>query len=436
MPNLKGQPPMKTILIKNGRVIDPAQGIDRVTNVLIEGPRVKAISDAALRADEVIDARGMVVTPGLIDMHVHLREPGREEEETIASGSDAAIHGGLTTVCCMPNTEPAIDNEAQAEFVFLQAERAGKANIYPIGAITKGRKGEELAEIGQLSRGGAVAFSDDGDPVANSDVMRRGLQYAKMFGKPIISHCEDKALSGKGIVNEGFVSMTLGLRGMPRAAEEVAVNRDIALAEMSGADLHIAHVSTAGSVDLIRRAKSKGIKVTCEATPHHFSLTDECLRSFDPNFKMNPPLRTCEDVGALRTGLQDGTIDAIASDHAPHSPEEKDVEFSLAPFGVIGMETLLPITISELVHAGILTLPQAIEKLTVNPARILGLSKGTLAEGADADISIIDIQSEWAIDPARFKSKSRNCPFAGRKVRGRAVKILVRGKVFDLGGIQ
>ncbi len=418
---------MATTLITGGRVICPDRGIDGKLNVLLEGGAVKELTEARPHADEVIDAAGRIVSPGLIDMHVHLREPGKEDEETIASGSAAAVAGGFTSVACMPNTQPTADNEASCEFVSLQAERAGLANIYPIGAITKGRKGEELAEIGQLSRGRAVAFSDDGSPVRNADIMRRGLEYTRMFGKAVIEHCEDMDLSGGGVMNEGLLSTILGLPGIPAASEEVAIARNIILAALTRGKLHIAHVSTAGGVELIRTAKSRGVTITAEVTPHHFTLTDECVRMYDPVYKMNPPLRTAADVAALCGGLRDGTIDVIVSDHAPHSTEETQLEFSLAPFGVIGMESLLPVAITELV-GNVLDWPKLIAKLTTNPARVLGIPKGTLRPGADADVTIIDPDVAWTIDANRFKSKSRNCPFHGRQVRGRAVRTIVGGK--------
>lgn len=421
---------MSSILIKNGRVVDPSRGFDQVTNVLLTDGKIEAIGKRVdTKADEVIDAKGLVVAPGLIDMHVHLREPGNAEEETIASGSAAAVAGGFTTVACMPNTEPAVDNPASAEYVFLQAARAGKANIYPIGAITRNREGKDIAEIGQLSRGGAVAFSDDGDSVQNAEVMRVALQYANMFNRPIVSHCEDKNLSGNGVMNEGYVSMVLGLPGIPNASEEIMVNRDITLAQMTRGRLHIAHVTTAGSVDLIRRAKKRSVRVTAEVCPHHLALTDEYVRSYDPNFKMNPPLRTAADQRALVRGLRDGTIDVIASDHAPHAPEEKDVEFVYAPFGVIGMETTLGVVLTRLYHKKLLGLQELLAKMTINPARILNLPKGTLNIGADADVTIIDLEREWTVDVTKFFSKSRNCPFAGWKLRGKAVCTIVGGQV-------
>jgi dihydroorotase len=436
---------MASILIKDGHVIDPANKIDKVADVYIENGRIKSVGQPAgspalmrgktpAKADTIINAKGLVVTPGLIDMHVHLREPGQEDEETIASGSEAAVYGGFTSVAAMPNTDPTVDNEASAEFVYLRAKRTGLANVFPIGAITKGRKGEELAEIGQLVRGGAVAFSDDGAPVRSAEVMRRGLEYAKMFNKPIISHCENKTLTADGVMNEGYISMLLGLRGMPSIAEEIMVYRDITLAELTESRLHIAHITTAKAVELVRQAKKRGARVTAEASPHHLVLTDEYIKTsdFGTNYKMNPPLRTKTDVEAVRKGLKDGTIDVIASDHAPHSPEKKDVEFNVAPFGIIGMESSLAIILTELVHKKVIPLCDVIAALTVNPARILGINKGTLSVGADADITLIDLNKKWTIDPTKFKSKSRNCPFAGWKVQGKAVRVIIGGRLINL----
>ncbi len=425
---------MPTTLILGARVIDPSRNFDAVANILVDGPKIKHVGPRSERTDQVIDARGKVVVPGLVDMHVHFREPGNEEEETIASGAAAAVQGGFTSVATMPNTEPACDSEAGAEFVLLQARRAARANVFPIGAVTKARAGKELSEMGQLYRGGAVAFSDDGAPVENAEVMRCGLLYSKMFNKPIISHCEERSLVGGGVMNAGHVSMCCGLSGWHSVGEEIMVHRDITLARVTGGRVHIAHVSCAASVDLIREAKAKGIQVTAEVTPHHLTLTDECCRTYDPVYKMNPPLRTAEDIAALIGGLKDGTIDALASDHAPHTAEEKEVEFALAPFGVIGIETMFPILYTALVLKGHLTLPQLIAKLTHQPSRILGIPKGTLVEGADADITLLDIEREWVIDKGKMRSKSRNCPFHGWTVKGRAVQVLVGGQTFTLDG--
>jgi dihydroorotase len=421
---------MTILRISNGRLIDPAQGLDQTTDLWVRDNKVLGHGPhPSTSPDRVIDATGKIVCPGLIDMHVHLREPGREEDETIATGTAAALAGGVTSVACMPNTEPALDSQAAAEFIYLQAQRAGNANVFPIGAITKRREGKELAEIGGLVEGGAVAFTDDGSPVMSAEIMRRAMEYCRMFDKAVLSHSEDLELTRGGVMNEGSESMRLGLRGLPAAAEEVMVFREIALAELTGARAHILHVSTAGSVELIRRGKQRGARVTGEACPHHFTLTDKCLRTFDSNFKMAPPLRTDSDVQAILAGLRDGTLDVIATDHAPHAPEKKMRELDHAPNGIIGLETLLPICIQALIEPGILTWPQLIEKLTINPARVLGIDRGTLKAGAVADVTIIDPDVEWTIDPSKFRSKSRNCPFAGWKVRGWADTVILAGKV-------
>jgi len=421
---------MQTLRITNGRLIDPSQSIDQVTDLWIRGETILGIgTQSGIQVDRVIDAQGKIVCPGLIDMHVHLREPGREEDETIATGTAAALAGGVTSVACMPNTEPALDSQAAAEFVYLQAGRAGHANVFPVGAITKGRQGQELAEIGGLVEGGAVAFTDDGAPVVSAEIMRRALEYCRMFNKAVLSHAEDLELTRGGVMHEGFESMRLGLRGMPAAAEEVMVHRDITLAELTGGRLHILHVSTAGSVELIRQARRRGVHVSGEATPHHFTLTDKCLRTFDSNYKMAPPLRSEQDVQAVIAGLKDGTLEVIATDHAPHAPEKKMRELDQAPNGIIGLETLVPICVMSLIEPGHLTWPQLIEKLTTNPARVLGIDRGTLKPGAKADVTIIDPKAEWTIDPNLFRSKSRNCPFAGWKVRGRAHAVLLNGEV-------
>jgi dihydroorotase len=419
---------MTTTRITNGRVIDPSQSIDRVTDLWLEDDRVLGFGSRPDRlADQTVEADGLIVCPGLIDMHVHLREPGREEDETIASGTASAVAGGVTSVACMPNTEPPIDSQAHAEFVIHQAQLAGNANVFPVGAITKGRAGQELAEIGGLVRGGAVAFTDDGSPVVSAEIMRRALEYCRMFDRAVLSHCEDLDLTRGGVMHEGFESMRLGLRGMPAAAEEIHVFRDIALAEITGGRLHILHVSTAGSVDLIRRAKARGVRVTGEACPHHFTLTDSCLRDFDSNYKMAPPLRTRADLEAITEGLRDGTLDVIATDHAPHAKEKKSREFDQTPNGIIGLETLLPVCVKALIEPGVLTWPQLIEKLTANPAKVLSIDRGTLRPGAKADVTVIDPNAEWTIDPEQFRSKSRNTPYGGWRVRGRAHAVFVGG---------
>jgi dihydroorotase len=419
---------MTTLRITNGRVIDPSQNLDAIADIWIADDRIIE-PRRDLKADRTIDAKGLIVTPGWIDMHVHLREPGREEDETIATGAAAAVAGGVTSVACMPNTEPPIDNQAAVEFVYLQAKRAGMANVFPIGCVTKGRQGDELAEIGQMVTGGAVAFTDDGSPVSSAEMMRRALEYSTMFDKAILSHCEDLELTRGGVMHEGLVSLDLGLRGMPALAEELHVFRDIELARLTGGRVHILHVSTAGSVNLIRRAKHDGVRVTGEACPHHFLLTDESLRTFDSNFKMSPPLRTETDTEAILAGLIDGTLDVIATDHAPHAPEKKACEFDQCPNGILGVETLLPLCVTHLIEPGHLTWPQLIEKVTLNPAKVLSIDRGTLKPGAIADVTIISPKAEWKIDVKQFQSKSRNCPFEGWKVKGRAETVIVGGEV-------
>jgi dihydroorotase len=421
----------KRLRIIGGRIIDPSQKLDRVDELWIEDSRILGLGQRPdLRAERTLDASGKIVCPGLIDMHVHLREPGQEEDETIATGTAAAIAGGITTVACMPNTEPALDTQAAAEFVYLQAERAGNASVFPIGAVSKGRKGEELAEIGGLVDGGAVAFTDHDKPIVSADVMRRALEYCRMFDRPVLSHAEDPDLTRGGIMHEGPVSMRLGLRGMPAAAEEIVLYRDLELAQLTGGRLHVLHVSTAGSVELIRRAKRRGILVTAEATPYHLLFTDAVLHRFDSNYKISPPLRTQNDVQALIEGLKDGTIDALVSDHSPLATEKKVRELDQSPFGVIGLETLLPLCVKALVEPGHLSWPQLLEKLTANPAQILGLDGiGTLRAESPADVTIIDPAATWAVDPDRFASKSRNSPLRGVEFRGRAHAVILGGDV-------
>jgi len=423
------------LLICGGRIIDFASGLDRVGDVYVRGKRIikietkKRINPAKYGTDEkVIDARDKIVCPGLVDIHTHLREPGREDEETIYTGSDAAVAGGFTSICCMPNTEPPIENQESVNFIYEKAKSA-LCKIYPIACITKGQKGEELTEMADLKNAGAVAVSDDGKPVSNSRIMRYALEYSKMIDLPLVSHCEDLNLSSEGAMHEGFVSTVLGIKGIPSSAEEIMVARDIMLAEFTGGKLHIAHVSTSEAVDFIREAKKKKMKLTCEATPHHFTLTDEAIRTFDTNCKVNPPLRTKKDVEMIKKGLKEGTVDVIATDHAPHSIEEKEVEFDAAPFGMIGLETALSLVITELIERKVLTWKDAIAKMSYNPAKILKLDAGELKVGGPADITIIDPELEWAVDLNQFRSKSKNSPFGGWKLKGRAWMTIVGGKI-------
>lgn len=418
------------ILIKNGHIIDPANKVDEKLDILVsDGKIAKLGRPGSLLADnaQVFDAAGKLVVPGLIDMHVHLREPGFEYKETIATGAAAARAGGFTAICCMPNTNPVNDNRSVTEFILSQARDAA-ARVWPIGAITKGSKGEELAEMGELHAAGCFAVSDDGKPVMNAAMMRRALEYSKVFDMLIISHCEDSSLSGTGVMNEGAVSTALGLRGIPRAAEDVMAARDISLAELTSGRLHIAHVSTAGSVRKIRDAKARGVKVTAETCPHYFTLTDEAVRGYNTMAKMNPPLRTADDVAAIKQGLKDGTIDAIVTDHAPHGMDEKSGEFDYAPFGIVGLETSLGLAL-KLVHDGVLTLSDLVTRMSTAPARILKSGGGTLSAGAAADITVIDRDLEWTVDSASFKSKSKNTPFNGWTLKGKAVQTMVGGKI-------
>jgi dihydroorotase len=418
------------ILIKNGQVIDPANKVDEKLDILVnDGKIAKLVRQGSIPVNDaqVIDAAGRLVVPGLIDMHVHLREPGFEYKETIATGTAAAKAGGFTSVCCMPNTNPVNDSRSVTEFILAQARNAW-ARVFPVGAITKGSKGEELSEMAELHAAGCFAVSDDGKPVMNSAIMRRAMEYSKIFDLLVISHCEDSSLSDKGVMNEGVVSTELGLRGIPRAAEDVMTGRDISLAELTGARLHIAHVSTAGSVRLVRDAKSRGVKITAETCPHYFSLTEEAVRGYNTMAKMNPPLRTADDVAAIKQGLKDGVIDVIATDHAPHAMDEKSGEFDYASFGVVGLETAVGLSL-KLVLEGMLTLNDFVSKMSSNPAKILKLNKGTLSVGADADITIIDPNIEWTVDSARFKSKSKNTPFNDWKLKGIAVQTIVGGRI-------
>ncbi len=423
---------MKT-LIQNGRLIDPANGKDGLFDVLIEDGKIQAveakgkIGAAKAKSAEVIEAQGRVVAPGFIDMHVHFREPGFEYKETIESGCASAAAGGFTSVAVMPNTEPVNDTRSVTELMLARAQEKGIVRVYPIGAITQGLKGEALTEMGDLKEAGVVAFSDDGRPVMNSELMRRAFEYSRMFGLPCIQHSEILDLTRGGSMNEGLISTELGLKGMPTEAEDIMVYRDIALLKKTGGRLHVAHISSGGAVELVRLAKAKGLPVTCEVAPHHFTLTEEAVRGYDTNTKMSPPLRTHADIEAIKEGLKDDTIDIIATDHAPHDVTDKQVEFDRACFGIVGLETALPLTLG-LVEEKVLTLPKAIEKLTSRPAEIFGLEHGSLAEGKDADVVVFDPEAEYVIDVSKFKSKSKNSPYDGWKVKGRVTHTLVGGK--------
>jgi dihydroorotase len=426
-----------TIFIEGGRVIDPASGVDGPRTVVVRDGRVAEVSERVERPRDAraVDARGKWVTPGLIDLHVHLREPGQEYKETVETGARAAVAGGFTAVCAMPNTSPVNDNASVTELVLARAAAAGLARVYPVGCISKGQKGEDLAEFGELKNAGCVALSDDGKPVMSPALMRRALEYARAFGLPLTVHEEDLALVGKGVMNEGAVATRLGLKGVPAQSEEVMVLRDIALAELTGGRLHIAHLSTAGSVRAVREAKRRGLPVTAEATPHHLVLTDEDVArsGYDPDFKMNPPLRSAADVRALREALADGTIDCIATDHAPHSLVEKDLEFDVALNGIIGLETALPVCLA-LVREGAVSERRLVEAFTTAPARAFGLPGGTLARGAAADVAVLDPGLEWRCDPARLHSKSKNSPWKGAKLVGRCTHTIVGGRlVYELG---
>jgi dihydroorotase len=440
-----------SIGIRGGRILDPGRGVDLVGDVLMREGRIAAVGpDVAAEAERVVDASGLIVCPGLIDIHCHLREPGFEHKETIETGTRAAARGGFTTVCCMANTEPPIDSRAGVEFILRTATAQGVVRVLPIGCITRGRQGKELAEMGDMAEAGAVGFSDDGSPVVDSALMRHALEYVSAFGLPIIEHSEELSLSHEGVMHEGWVSNRLGLRGIPAAAEETAIARNIALAELTGAHLHGAHVSTGESVDLIRRAKQRGVRVTAEVMPHHLTLTDEAVMlaasvlsevegvespgglAYDTNAKVNPPLRPRADVDACIAGLADGTIDAIATDHAPHAIEDKLCEFDFAAFGISGFETALALCLS-LVHEGKVDLSTLIYKLTAGPVQTLGLERfvpglGSLAEGAPGDVLVFDPEAEWVVEPERFASKGKNTPLAGRTLKGRVVATMYGGR--------
>jgi dihydroorotase len=429
------------VLVRNGFVIDPAQGIEAYGDLYIDAGKISALrlKDPG-RAEEpmpggggevtVIDAKGCLVVPGLVDMHAHLREPGFEYKETIRTGTRAAVRGGFASVCCMPNTHPVNDNATVTDFILRKTYAEGSCYVYPIGAISKGQKGEELAEMGTMHEAGCVAFSDDGRPVMNSLLMRRALEYSKSFDVPLIAHCEDCHLSDGGVMNEGLLSMLLGLKGIPDAAEEVMVARDIALVKLTGGRLHIAHVSTKGSVAMVRRAKEEGLRVTAETCPHYFTITEAAVTGYDTNAKVNPPLRTAEDVAAIKEGLRDGSIDVIATDHAPHHRDEKLLEFDKAPSGISGLETALSLAL-RLADEGVLTLSRIVEAMATKPAAILGIDKGTLRQGSDADVVVIDREMLWKVDSGKFASLGRNTPFEGWEMKGRPAVTICKGRVHD-----
>jgi dihydroorotase len=422
---------VRPILIRGGRVIDPSRGTDEVADLFIADGKVQASGRDLGRPDDalLVEAAGKVVAPGLIDLHVHLREPGQEDVETVATGAMAAAAGGFSAVCAMPNTDPVTDNQAAVGFIVSQAQRAAKARVYPIGAVSLGQKGIQLAEFGELVGAGAVAVSDDGKPVVSSHLMRTALEYARTFGIPVADHCEEPTLAAGGAMHEGLVSTRLGLQGIPAAAEEIMVARDILLAELTGGHVHLCHMSTRGSVELIRRAKEKGLRVTAEACPHHFTLTHEACEGYNTNAKMNPPLREPGDREAIRQGLRDGTIDVICTDHAPHHYDAKEREFDDAPNGIIGLETALGLALTELVDSGLLRLSDLVNRMSTMPARIFNLPGGTLAPGAPADVVVVDPAAAWTVRPEEFLSKSRNTPFGGRRLKGRADTTIVRGQV-------
>ena len=421
------------LLIKNGHVIDPSGSMNRRANILIENGIIKGYPTETIKIEKekktkVIDVAGQIVSPGFIDMHVHLREPGYEHKETIQTGCEAASAGGFTSVVCMPNTNPINDNASVTEYILLKARTEGIINVFTIGAITKEEKGEDLAQIGEMFEAGCVGISDDGMPVMNSRLMRRAMEYVKAFGIPVISHAEDKNLSLNGVMNEGFISNKLGLQGIPNASEEVMVARDITLSDMTGAHLHIAHVSTKSSVRLIRDAKKRGINITAEATPHHFNLTDDAIGNYDTNAKVNPPIRTQEDMLAIRDALSEGTIDVIATDHAPHTEDEKKVEFDLAPFGISGLETALSLSL-KLVEDEVLSLYEMVKKLTIEPAKIIKIDRGTLSVGSVADIVIFDPSVKFVVDRMKFRSKGKNSPFHGWELYGVVSYTIVNGNI-------
>ncbi len=420
------------LLIKNGHVIDPKNKLDEVLDLLIENGRVKSVSKkSTVKVDQELDARGKIVCPGLIDIHVHFRQPGFEYKETIETGLRAAAKGGFTGVSPMANTHPVSDSRSDMEFQVREAKRLGLGNLWPVGAVTLKLEGKELTEFGELQKGGAVALSDDGRPITDSNILRRALEYSKKFNLPILAHCQDEGLFGCGCIHEGAVSTRLGLIGIPVECESSEVARDIQLADLTGGKLHFCHISSKKSLDLIRHAKSAGSKITAETCPHYFHLTDEAVLHYNTNAKMNPPLRAREDQAAVRKALKDGTIDVISTDHAPHAEYEKDVEFDQAPFGITGLETSLALSY-KLVEEKVLTLSQLVEKMSTNPAKVIGVDRGHLSEGAVADVTIFDPNQEWVVDKNEFESKSKNSPFIGWKLKGRATDVIVDGKILKL----
>ena len=423
--------PTRDVVLRGGRVLDPSQRLDEVGDVLLRGGLIEAVGRSLGTPDgaDVIDCTDAIVAPGFIDVHCHLREPGREDVETIATGARAAAAGGFTAVCAMPNTEPVTDNQAAVGFILRQALRANAARVYPIGAISLGQRGEQLAEFGEMVGAGAIAVSDDGKPVASAHLMRTALEYAQSFGIPVIDHCEEPTLAAGGSMNEGVVSARLGLKGIPAEAEEVMVSRDILLARLTGGHVHLAHMSTRGSVDLIRWAKQRGVPVTAEVTPHHLTLTENACEDYDTHAKMNPPLRTRDDLDALREAVRDGTIDVIATDHAPHHYDAKEREFADAPFGIVGLETALGVLLTDLVHTGLLDLETLVDRLACAPARIFHLPGGSFARGAAANVTVFDPGREWVVDPLAFVSKGRNTPYPDRLLRGRALCTIVDGQI-------
>ncbi|MFL5550737.1 MAG: dihydroorotase [Gemmatimonadaceae bacterium] len=429
---------MKPILLHGGTLVDPSQRLEERGDLLIIDGAIAEIGASLGGPDDadVIDCTDLIVSPGFIDVHCHLREPGREDVETIATGARAAAAGGFTAVCAMPNTDPVTDNQAAVGFIVRQAQRAGAARVYPIGAISVGQEGKALAEFGEMVGAGAVAVSDDGRPVASAQLMRTALEYARTFRIPVIDHCEEPTLSAAGAMNEGIVSAQLGLKGIPAEAEEIMVIRDILLARLTGGHVHLAHMSTKGSVELIRWGKDRGINVTAEVCPHHLSLTEESVRGYETNAKMNPPLRTAADVEALRDAVKDGTIDLIATDHAPHHYDEKEREFADAPNGIVGLETALAVVVTNLVETGYLSFPQLVDRMSCTPARIFNLPGGSLARGAAADVTVFDPRLRWKVDPTRFLSKGRNTPYSGVTLVGRAACTIVAGSVVFRSGIS